>query len=156
LRWLPGATTRRPLSSTKQYGCSPIAKLASSTLAPSSIWARRFAAAAAAQKPARRCERDWTSQPVAERTSSPAAPARSWSQAARVRRDAVSGTLALTPSELRIAQLATDGLTNRQITARLFLTTKTIEMHLRNAYRKLDISSRRELPAALSSSEQPV
>ena len=68
----------------------------------------------------------------------------------------MSGTLALTPSELRIAQLATDGLTNRQITARLFLTTKTIEMHLRNAYRKLDISSRRELPAALSSSEQPV
>jgi DNA-binding CsgD family transcriptional regulator len=55
----------------------------------------------------------------------------------------------LTPSELRIAELAASGLSNPEIAQRLFVTIKTVEMHLSNAYRKLDISSRHQLAAAL-------
>ena len=60
------------------------------------------------------------------------------------------GVEALTPSERRIAQLAATGRTNREIAQSLFITRKTVEMHLRNAYRKLDIDSRAELPSALT------
>jgi DNA-binding CsgD family transcriptional regulator len=59
------------------------------------------------------------------------------------------GVEALTPSERRIAQLAAAGRTNREIAQSLFITRKTVEMHLHNAYRKLDIGSRAELPDAL-------
>jgi DNA-binding CsgD family transcriptional regulator len=55
----------------------------------------------------------------------------------------------LTPSEMRIAKLAAEGRTNREIAQSLFLSQKTIEMHLRHAYQKLDISSRNHLPGAL-------
>jgi DNA-binding CsgD family transcriptional regulator len=60
------------------------------------------------------------------------------------------GVEALTPSERRIAQLAATGRTNREIAQSLFITRKTVEMHLHNAYRKLDIDSRAELPDALT------
>ena len=46
--------------------------------------------------------------------------------------------------------LAVEGRTNRGIAQELFVTMKTVEMHLSNAYRKLDIRSRRELAAALA------
>ena len=59
------------------------------------------------------------------------------------------GVESLTPSERRVAELAADGLSNRDIAQTLFLTVKTVEMHLSRAYRKLDISSRRELRGAL-------
>ena len=59
------------------------------------------------------------------------------------------GAEALTPSELRVAELAEQGLTNREIAQALFISTKTVEFHLRNAYLKLRIRSRRELTAAL-------
>jgi DNA-binding CsgD family transcriptional regulator len=68
----------------------------------------------------------------------------------RPRRAARSGAEALTASELRVARLAAGGLTNRAIAEALFVTPKTIEYHLRNAYMKLDVSSRKELAAALS------
>jgi len=55
----------------------------------------------------------------------------------------------LTPSELRVVRLAADGLSNRDIAQALFVTTKTVETHLYSAFRKLDVKSRRELPAAL-------
>ena len=45
--------------------------------------------------------------------------------------------------------MAAEGLSNPQIAQALFLTRRTVEMHLTNAYRKLDISSREELPEAL-------
>jgi DNA-binding NarL/FixJ family response regulator len=51
----------------------------------------------------------------------------------------------LTPSEQRIVDVAADGATNPQIAQSLFITTKTVETHLANAYRKLGIRSRREL-----------
>ena len=68
----------------------------------------------------------------------------------RPRRTALSGVASLTPSERRVCELAVEGMTNRQIAQTLFLTVKTIEDHLRNAYRKLDVPSRKELPAAMA------
>ncbi|HEV3128322.1 MAG TPA: AAA family ATPase [Solirubrobacteraceae bacterium] len=69
---------------------------------------------------------------------------------ARPRREALrSGPESLTPSERRIAELAAAGHSNREIAGALFITPKTVEYHLRNAYRKLGIQSRRELARAL-------
>jgi len=51
----------------------------------------------------------------------------------------------LTPQELQIAQLIAEGKTNKEIAAQLYLSPKTIEYHLANAYRKLEIHSRAEL-----------
>jgi DNA-binding CsgD family transcriptional regulator len=48
--------------------------------------------------------------------------------------------------------MAADGLTNRDIALALFVTPKTVETHLRSAFRKLGVSSRRELGGALASS----
>ena len=66
------------------------------------------------------------------------------------RRVELSGVESLTPSERRIGAMAAEGMSNPQIAQALFLTRRTVEMHLSNAYRKLDISSREELPAALA------
>jgi DNA-binding CsgD family transcriptional regulator len=65
------------------------------------------------------------------------------------RRYAISGAEALTPSELRIARMAADGTTNREIAEMLFVTTKTVENHLGRTYVKLGIRSRTKLTAAL-------
>lgn len=51
----------------------------------------------------------------------------------------------LTSQERAVAELVAEGLTNKEIAARLFLTVKTIEWHLRQIYRKLDIKSRVQL-----------
>jgi DNA-binding CsgD family transcriptional regulator len=56
----------------------------------------------------------------------------------------------LTPSERRVAELAAQGRTNREIANELFVTVKAVEWHLGNAYRKLDIRGRGALAAALS------
>ena len=69
---------------------------------------------------------------------------------ARLRRERTSGIDALTPAEQRVAELAAQGQTNREIAQSLFLSLKTVEMHLGRVYRKLDISSRAGLPAALA------
>jgi DNA-binding CsgD family transcriptional regulator len=68
----------------------------------------------------------------------------------RVRVDSGTGADALTPSEGRIAEMAVNGLTNAEIAQELFLTVKTVEMHLTHVYRKLDIRGRRDLANALS------
>jgi DNA-binding CsgD family transcriptional regulator len=68
---------------------------------------------------------------------------------ARPRRVTLSGVESLTPSELRVGELATNGMTTRQIAEALFVTPKTIEFHLRHIYRKLDVGSRTELAAVL-------
>jgi ATP/maltotriose-dependent transcriptional regulator MalT len=51
----------------------------------------------------------------------------------------------LTPSELRVAELAASGMTNRDVAAALFISPKTVEANLARVYRKLSISSRAEL-----------
>ena len=58
----------------------------------------------------------------------------------------------LTAQERQIARLARDGLSNPEIGARLFLSPRTVEWHLRNVFNKLGIRSRRELAGALPSS----
>ena len=68
----------------------------------------------------------------------------------RPRTTALRGVLALTASERRVADLAAEGQTNRDIAQALYVTPKTVEVHLSNAYRKLGIDSRRELPRALT------
>jgi DNA-binding CsgD family transcriptional regulator len=75
---------------------------------------------------------------------------------ARPRRLVRTGVDALTPSERRIAAMAAEGLSNREIAQALFVTLRTVEMHLSNAFRKLDISSRTQLPGALASSAPPL
>ena len=69
---------------------------------------------------------------------------------ARPRRVALSGVDSLTPSERRVAELASAGPTNREIAQALFVTQRTVEVHLTSIYRKLAISSRSQLAAALS------
>lgn len=72
------------------------------------------------------------------------------SAGARPRRDALGGVQSLTPSERRVVDLAAAGRSNREIAQELYVTPKTVEVHLSNAYRKLRIRSRRELEGALA------
>ncbi len=71
---------------------------------------------------------------------------------ARPRRVRRSGVDALTATERRVAEMAAGGLTNRQIAQALFVTTRTVELHLTHAYQKLDISSREQLQHLFSTS----
>ena len=61
----------------------------------------------------------------------------------------LSGLDALTASERRVAQMAAEDMSNKEIAQALFVTVKTVEQHLGRVYRKLDISSRRQLADAL-------
>jgi len=72
---------------------------------------------------------------------------------ARVRRAESTGIGSLTPSERRIVDLAADGASNPEIAQALFVTVKTVEMHLGNAYRKLGISSRKNLASLVASAK---
>ncbi len=74
----------------------------------------------------------------------------SWRRAESLAATHSSGQAALTGRELRVVELVLDGLTNRQIARALFLSPRTVEHHLRNAYRKLAVSSREELSEALA------
>jgi DNA-binding CsgD family transcriptional regulator len=68
---------------------------------------------------------------------------------ARPRRLMFSGVEALTAAERRVAEMAADGLTNREIAQALFVTPKTVENQLGRAYTKLGVSSRLEVRPAL-------
>jgi DNA-binding NarL/FixJ family response regulator len=79
-----------------------------------------------------------------------------WAERARVelrasgqtaRRRELSTRDQLTPQENQIARFVADGLSTRDVAARLFLSPRTIEFHLRNVYRKLDLTSRTQLAA---------
>lgn len=68
---------------------------------------------------------------------------------ARPRREWRSGIDALTPSELRVARLAAEGRSNREIAQTLYVTLKTVEGHLARAYDKLEVGGRAELRQGL-------
>lgn len=68
---------------------------------------------------------------------------------ARPRRLSLNGPGSLTAREQRMATLAADGLTNKRIAESVFLSEKTVELHLRNAYEKLGIAGRSGLTGAL-------
>ena len=61
------------------------------------------------------------------------------------RRAAATGWAALTRAELEVARLAAEGLTNREIGARLFVSPRTVQTHLSHVFGKLELASRREL-----------
>lgn len=71
----------------------------------------------------------------------------------RPRRTRLSGIESLTPAERRVAELAGHGRTNTEIAHALFVTTKTVEWHLANSFRKLGITSRWDLATALPRDE---
>ncbi len=61
---------------------------------------------------------------------------------------------ALTAQELRVAELAADGLTNQQLASTLFLSVRTVEFHLSNAYRKLQVSRRAQLVRVIAAARE--
>ena len=67
----------------------------------------------------------------------------------RPRRSAVTGVESLTPTELRVAELGAEGLSNRQIAELIFVSRNTIAWHLRNIYRKLQVESREQISRSL-------
>ncbi|OKJ49497.1 hypothetical protein AMK27_36115 [Streptomyces sp. CB02009] len=62
---------------------------------------------------------------------------------------ASDGPASLTPAERRVAELVATGVTNRQVAQELFITPKTVEVHLSMVYRKLGITARAQLGGAL-------
>jgi DNA-binding CsgD family transcriptional regulator len=86
----------------------------------------------------------WGAAPFAER-----ARAELRATGETVRRRTTGAPSELTPQERQVATLASDGLTNVEIATRLFVTVSTVEFHLTRVFRKLGITSRRHLAAAL-------
>ena len=92
---------------------------------------------------------------AAERFAELGAPL--WADRAEEERARIGGRApsgdALTPTEQRISELVAEGLTNREVAERLFITPKTVESALTRVYRKLAVRSRTELTRRLA--EQP-
>ena len=65
------------------------------------------------------------------------------------------GVASLTGRELEVARLVVDRRTNQEIADELFLSLKTVETHMRNMFRKLDVSSRVELARAVEAASGP-
>jgi DNA-binding NarL/FixJ family response regulator len=84
-------------------------------------------------------------EPLAERARSEL-----YAAGGRPRRQALTGPESLTPSERRVADLAAQGQRNRDIAHALYVTPKTVEVHLTNIYRKLGITGRAGLADALA------
>jgi DNA-binding CsgD family transcriptional regulator len=68
----------------------------------------------------------------------------------RVRRRDVRPVVELTPQESQIARLASEGRSNPEIAAQLYLSPRTVEYHLSKIFAKLDITSRGHLARALA------
>jgi DNA-binding NarL/FixJ family response regulator len=70
-------------------------------------------------------------------------------------RSDVFGVESLTGRELEVAELVVDRRTNREIAEELFLSTKTVETHMRHIFDKLGVSSRVDVARVISRSRQP-
>lgn len=94
---------------------------------------------------------------LAQSGQSPAIAERAQSEltatGARPRRVALSGLESLTPSERKVAAMAAKEMTNRDIAQALFVTPKTVEVHLSSVYRKLGIASRAQLAEVLRAAD---
>jgi DNA-binding CsgD family transcriptional regulator len=62
----------------------------------------------------------------------------------------------LTPTELQVAELVGEGLTNQEVAARLFVTVRTVESNLTRIYDKVGVRSRTELSRRLAGGLDPV
>ena len=112
--------------------------------------AQRSAPPDSAPRPGSRCSRGSTlAARCGARTLERRARAELAAIGVRPRTTDRAGADSLTPSERRVVELAATGGTNREIAQTLFVTEKTVETHLGRAFRKLDISSRRQLPDVL-------
>ena len=67
---------------------------------------------------------------------------------------AETGWAAMTDSELAVARLVAQGLTNREVAEQLFVSPHTVDSHLRHIYSKLSINSRRELRNVLPADQR--
>ena len=74
---------------------------------------------------------------------------------ARPRKLLLTGAESLTPSERRVARMAAQGMSNKELAQALFVTVKAVEVHLSSVYRKLQISSRAQLAQALAGAGDP-
>jgi DNA-binding CsgD family transcriptional regulator len=84
--------------------------------------------------------------------------AHGWAREARAEHDRVGGRRPqasgrLTPAEQRVAELAAEGLANKEIAQSLFVSVRTVEVHLKHAYAKLGIRSRAQLARQLANSD---